>query len=50
MTKWVEVLDHAFAELGLSENEIRAIYRNNERVITNRKDHHWGKRKLKRDQ
>ena len=29
MTKWVEVLDTAFAELGLSESEIRSIYRNN---------------------
>ena len=29
MTKWVEVLDRAFAELGLSEAEIRSIYRDN---------------------
>jgi hypothetical protein len=30
---------------------LQAIYRNKERVINpNRKDHHWGKRKLKRDQ
>ncbi len=26
---WVALLDRAFADLGLSENEIRAIYRNN---------------------
>jgi hypothetical protein len=29
---------------------LQAIFRNKERVFTNRKDHHWGKRKLKRDQ
>lgn len=29
MTKWVEVLDRAFADIGLSESEIRSIYRNN---------------------
>jgi len=29
MTEWVDVLDRAFADLGLSENETRAIYRNN---------------------
>jgi hypothetical protein len=29
---------------------LRAIHRNDERVFTGRKDHHWGKRKLKRDQ
>jgi hypothetical protein len=30
---------------------LQAIHRNKERVFnTNRKDHHWGKRKLKRDQ
>ena len=29
MTKWVEVLDCAFSELGLSENEIKAVYRDN---------------------
>jgi hypothetical protein len=30
---------------------LRAIYRNEERVFNpDRKDHHWGKRKLKRDQ
>ena len=29
MTQWVEVLDRAFGDLGLSENEIRSIYRNN---------------------
>jgi hypothetical protein len=30
---------------------LRAIHRNDERVINpDRKDHHWGKRKLKRDQ
>jgi hypothetical protein len=30
---------------------LQAIYRNDERVFTNRnEDHHWGKRKLKRDQ
>ena len=29
MTKWVEVLDRAFAELGLSESETRSIYHNN---------------------
>ena len=27
-----------------------AIYRNKEPVFTDRKDHQWGKRKLKRDQ
>lgn len=29
MTKWVELLDRAFADLGLSENESRCIYRDN---------------------
>lgn len=29
MTKWVDVLDRAFAEFGLSETEIRSIYRDN---------------------
>jgi L-fuconolactonase len=29
MTKWVDVLDCAFAELGLSQTEIRSIYRDN---------------------
>ncbi|MGL6209496.1 MAG: amidohydrolase family protein [Paracoccaceae bacterium] len=29
MTQWVEVLDRAFADLGLSETETRAIYRDN---------------------
>lgn len=29
---------------------LQAIYRNQERVFTDRKDDHWGKRKLKRDQ
>jgi hypothetical protein len=30
---------------------LRAIHRNDERVFNpDRKDHHWGKRKLKRDQ
>lgn len=29
MTQWVEVLDRAFADLGLSERETRAIYRDN---------------------
>jgi hypothetical protein len=30
---------------------LQAIHRNRERVFNpNRKDHHWGKRKLKRDQ
>ena len=30
---------------------LQAIYRNEERVFNpDRKDHHWGKRKLKRDQ
>jgi hypothetical protein len=29
---------------------LQAIYRNRERVFTDRKEHHWGKRKLKRDQ
>jgi hypothetical protein len=29
---------------------LRAIHRNDERVFTDRKDHHWSKRKLKRDQ
>ena len=30
---------------------LQAIYRNKERVFNpDRKDHHWGKRKLKRDQ
>ena len=29
MTQWVEVLDRALADLGLSERETRAIYRDN---------------------
>lgn len=29
MTQWVEVLDRAFADLGLSESETRKIYRDN---------------------
>jgi hypothetical protein len=29
---------------------LRAIHRNDEPVFTDRKDQHWGKRKLKRDQ
>ena len=29
LTQWVEILDEAFADLGLSESEIRAIYRDN---------------------
>ena len=29
MTQWVQVLDRAFADLGLSGSEIRAIYRDN---------------------
>jgi hypothetical protein len=29
---------------------MRALNRHVERVFTDRKDHHWGKRKLKRDQ
>ena len=29
MTQWVEVLDRAFSDLGLSETETRAIYRDN---------------------
>ena len=29
MTEWVGVLDRAFADLGLSDHECRAIYRNN---------------------
>jgi hypothetical protein len=29
---------------------LRAIHRNDEPVFTDRKDHHWDKRKLKRDQ
>lgn len=29
MTQWVEVLERAFADLGLSEDETRAIYRDN---------------------
>ena len=29
MTQWVETLDRAFADLGLSEQETRAIYRDN---------------------
>ncbi len=29
MTGWVDVLDRAFADLGLSDHETRAIYRNN---------------------
>jgi L-fuconolactonase len=29
MTQWVDVLDRAFADLGLSETETRAIYRDN---------------------
>jgi len=28
---------------------LQAIHRNKERVFTNRKEHQWGKRKLKRD-
>src|SRR5262245_10118895 len=28
---------------------LQAIHRNRERVFTNRKEDHWGKRKLKRD-
>ncbi len=28
---------------------MQALYRNVERVFTDRKDHHWGKRKLARD-
>ena len=28
---------------------LQAIYRNKERVFTDRRDTHWGKRKLKRD-
>ena len=29
MSEWVEVLDRAFADLGLSETETRKIYRDN---------------------
>ena len=29
---------------------LRALNRNNQRVFTDHKDSHWGKRKLKRDQ
>ena len=29
MTQWVDVLDRAFADLGLSESETRSIYRDN---------------------
>ena len=29
MTEWVEVLDRAFADLGLSDAETRKIYRDN---------------------
>jgi hypothetical protein len=29
---------------------LRALNRNNQRVFTDRKDSHWGKRKLKRDE
>jgi hypothetical protein len=29
---------------------LRALHRNDARVFTDRKDPHWGKRKLKRDQ
>jgi L-fuconolactonase len=29
MTAWVEVLDRAFADLGLSDSETRAIWRDN---------------------
>jgi hypothetical protein len=29
---------------------LQALHRNKERIFTDRKDHHWGKRKLKRDQ
>jgi hypothetical protein len=29
---------------------MQALNRNVERVFTDRKDHHWGKRKLARDQ
>jgi hypothetical protein len=35
-----------FAQMGM----LRAIHRHRERVFTDRKDHDWGKRKLKRDQ
>ena len=33
MTQWVDVLDRAFADLGLSEAETRAIYRDNANVF-----------------
>ena len=29
LTQWVQVLDNAFADLGLSETETRKIYRDN---------------------
>ena len=29
LTRWVEVLDHAFADLGLTQAETRKIYRDN---------------------
>ena len=29
LTEWVQVLDNAFADLGLSANETRKIYRDN---------------------
>jgi hypothetical protein len=29
---------------------LQAINRHKERVFTDRKDHHWGKRRLKRDE
>jgi hypothetical protein len=29
LTQWVEILDEAFADLGLSEGETRKIYRDN---------------------
>jgi hypothetical protein len=36
-----------FAQMGMT----RAIHRHHERVFNpDRKEHHWGKRKLKRDQ
>ena len=34
-----------FARIGM----MQALYPKGERVFTDRKDHHWGKRKLKRD-
>jgi L-fuconolactonase len=33
LPQWVEILDEAFADLGLSEAETRSIYRDNANVF-----------------